>query len=304
MSTKYRNFSFTLNNYTPENEAYLSSLECRYLVYGREVGASGTPHLQGTVVFPHPLRLSAAIKTLPGAHVEVTRNLEASIAYSKKDGNFSEYGAPPSQGRRSDLQKAVDAAKSGLSLKSLRAEHPEVMCRYSAFIEQVRADNLKPSCPSIELRPWQLSLLDVLKSPPDDRSIYLLIDPVGGAGKSTFCRYLYATQDGVELFGSAKSADIACAVSEPKIALFDFSRSLDEFRPWGMVESVKNGVVFSGKYKSGVKLFSSPHVVVFTNSDIEPNKLSIDRIKRVWLSENVSESYVFKPMWTNGNKNS
>jgi len=287
MNVRSRNFSFTCNNYSDEDQEYIASLDYRYVVFGREVGASGTPHLQGTIVFGDARTVRKVATLMPGCHVEVTRNLEASIKYSKKEKDFSEYGDAPLQGRRSDLQAAIEEVQKGMSLKGMRQLHPEVMCRYGKFIEQIRQDNSKPGLPEIELKEWQTQLAEVLGTTPDDRIIHIIVDPVGGAGKTTFCRWLLNKFDGVELFGSGKGADIAYAVGEPKIALFDFARSQDEFRPWGIVEQVKNGIVFSSKYNSGQKYFKSPHVVVFTNSPIEPGKLSQDRLNIVYLSESI-----------------
>lgn len=290
LNARSRNFSFTCNNYEDTDQEYIASLDYRYLVFGREVGGQGTKHLQGTIIFNEAKSLRNVVKLMPGCHVECTRNVDASIKYSKKDGDFNEYGDPPSQGKRTELQAAVEEVKKGMSLKGLRSLFPEVMCRYGRFIEQVKQDHSRPSVPSIELKQWQSDMVQHLNSQADDRTIHVVIDPVGGAGKSTFCKWLLNALPDVELFGSGKGADIAYACQEPRVALFDFARSQDEYRPWGMVEQIKNGVVFSAKYNSGVKYFKSPHVVVFTNSDVEPGKLSEDRINRIWLSESVESA--------------
>lgn len=47
---RVRRFCFTLNNYTKEEEDYLQAFPCTWLVMGKEVGESGTPHLQGEVI--------------------------------------------------------------------------------------------------------------------------------------------------------------------------------------------------------------------------------------------------------------
>jgi len=97
--SRSRNFAFTWNNYDEFVEESLRSLDCKYLVAGREVcPTTGTPHLQGTVVFKSAKTLSAAIKALKGAHVAPCRNVFHSIEYCKKDEDelgFFEVGTPP-----------------------------------------------------------------------------------------------------------------------------------------------------------------------------------------------------------------
>ena len=91
--SKFRNFCFTHNNYT--DTSLEDEISCKYIVYGREVGESGTPHLQGFLSFPTPRTLSGAIKSLPGCHVEIARNVPAAIEYCKKDGAYTERGTAP-----------------------------------------------------------------------------------------------------------------------------------------------------------------------------------------------------------------
>lgn len=68
----------------------------KYLVYGRERGKKGTFHLQGQIVLKNP-RAFAGIRRLLGtrAHIEPTKDLQASIDYCKKDGDFVEMGVIP-----------------------------------------------------------------------------------------------------------------------------------------------------------------------------------------------------------------
>jgi len=93
--TRSLNYSFTLNNYTQEDETLLQNLECKYLVYGREVGESGTPHLQGTIVFATQRTLKSVSKKIPRAHLEKTIDLQKSILYCKKDNDVYEKGNQP-----------------------------------------------------------------------------------------------------------------------------------------------------------------------------------------------------------------
>ena len=63
--------------------------------YGEEVGAEGTPHLQGVVCFKGPISFQCALKKLDGCHVEVCRSLAASVEYVAKDGVVTERGVKP-----------------------------------------------------------------------------------------------------------------------------------------------------------------------------------------------------------------
>jgi len=96
VAAKFRNYCFTWNNPTPASEAFLKGIAgVKYLVYGREIGESGTPHLQGTIVFNSQRSKLAVIKLLTGCHIEVTKHIIESIAYCKKDGDFFEVGDEP-----------------------------------------------------------------------------------------------------------------------------------------------------------------------------------------------------------------
>lgn len=92
-----RSWCFTLNNYTAEDCENVSRIsDGRYVVFGKEVGESGTPHLQGYVYFDNKKSLAQLKKCLPTAHFEIARGTFAqNYAYCTKDGNFEEYGKKP-----------------------------------------------------------------------------------------------------------------------------------------------------------------------------------------------------------------
>jgi len=68
--SKVKNYCFTVNNYVANDEIIFKEYDCTYMVYGREVGESGTPHLQGYIVFHSQKTLSAVKKVHPTAHWE------------------------------------------------------------------------------------------------------------------------------------------------------------------------------------------------------------------------------------------
>lgn len=106
MAKRY-NFVFTHNNYTEEDERrYLLSSYLKYVVIGKEVGASGTPHLQGFLRYNSATTLSAVIKRFPGAHFEEAVTVAEAIAYCKKEGNFQEAGTEPvTQRKKGELEQ-------------------------------------------------------------------------------------------------------------------------------------------------------------------------------------------------------
>lgn len=116
--SRARNFCFTLNNYT--DVEFLAAIKCRYLIAGREVGESGTPHLQGFISYKNPRTFAAVQKAIPGAHIEKAKTIRAAIDYCRKDDPEPiEFGDPPvTQEEKGAAEKrrwvdAFDAAKDG-----------------------------------------------------------------------------------------------------------------------------------------------------------------------------------------------
>ena len=67
-----RNFCWTLNNFLDDEIKVLKDLSCKYIVFGKEIGATGTPHLQGYVEFKNACSFSALKKRIgKRAHVEM-----------------------------------------------------------------------------------------------------------------------------------------------------------------------------------------------------------------------------------------
>lgn len=99
--SKSKKFVFTTNNY---QEFPLLKDDMQYLTYGKEVGESGTPHLQGFVFYKNAYRLGKVIKDFVGSHVEIAKTLGEAIQYCHKDGDFVELGIRP----KTQVQKGSD----------------------------------------------------------------------------------------------------------------------------------------------------------------------------------------------------
>lgn len=139
MASRSRGWCFTVNNFSEENVFAINECECKYLVYGREVGAGGTPHLQGYVEFAHPQRLAGLKKILAEAHWEPRRGTpEQAAKYCKKDGQFEEKGELPKQGRRTDLEEAVELVRSK-GVEEVARELPLVFVKYHKGLEALKS---------------------------------------------------------------------------------------------------------------------------------------------------------------------
>lgn len=112
---------FTINNYTQEEETALASLQCTYLVYGREVApTTGTPHLQGYCRFATSMPRATLSRHLPRANLQQARGTpQQNRAYCVKDGDFTERGSLPAPRGRGDLMAAIAAVRETSSIKSV-----------------------------------------------------------------------------------------------------------------------------------------------------------------------------------------
>jgi len=122
-TARHQNFCFTLNNYDAEAIELLKSCHekyAKYTIFGREVGKSGTKHLQGYIQFRSRVSCANAQTRLPhGCHIEVARGgAGANIKYCSKEGDYEELGKRPvkeiSKKSRDDLAKEFkEEATSG-----------------------------------------------------------------------------------------------------------------------------------------------------------------------------------------------
>ena len=90
--------------------------------------------------------------------------------------------------------------------------------------------------------------------------------------------YLSST-DGTFVITNDKIVDIAHTYNNEKTIIFDLSRTqVDKIdHIYTLMDSFKNGLIFSPKYESVVKTFAPCHVVSFSNFIPDHNKVSQDR---------------------------
>lgn len=293
-----RHWCFTCNNYTDVQLSVLRHLaetpRVSYLVFGREVGQQGTPHLQGYIVFSQVQRFNQVREALPlGCHIEPKRGTaEQAAAYCKKDGDFEEHGTMPSTGTRGAFEHFVTWCKEQCedgapppSERQIANAFPALYVRYRRNLLALAVNVCPPPVMQTgQPNEWQAEMIDVFDHDPDDRKILFVVDPVGGNGKTWLIRYLFSNRDDVQVLSSGKRDDIAHAVDVSKrLFLFSIPRGGMEFLQYQVLEMLKDRMVFSPKYNSQMKMFpTNVHVVVFSN---ELPKMEAMTADRYWIKE-------------------
>jgi hypothetical protein len=286
--SRAKHWCFTVNNpASAERERIIALGEddsVEYLVFGNEVGESGTPHLQGFITFVDRMRLAQLKKTVSDrGHFEVAKFPEKAAEYCKKEGDFVEFGSlVVVKGKRSDIDAFKDdVQRSKLSVKELREAHSIVFAKYPQFCTQYIQDNNS----TLDVEPhalygWQESLFQELKQEADPRKVIFCVDLVGNSGKSWFCHYTSGLLPNVQVLLPGRKADMCMMVDlDARVIFLDATRSKQgEYILYDFLEELKNRYIFSSKYHSVLKcLKATPHVVVMMNEFPDMAKLSLDR---------------------------
>ena len=300
-----KNWCFTWNNYPDDHEdqiaqAFERLLEeennrCTYIIFGREVGESGTPHLQGFCRFNKPLARPA--QKLWQAHWTVARKVQNAIEYCRKEGDVVEQGVQPEgagggQGKRTDLHDFRDRVKEAFeggehyTERMARDEFPTVASSSPNFVTQTIADFKPP--PPVEghvLRPWQQQLNTLLNAEPSRREVIFVVDTAGNQGKTWFSKYYRSLHDNVQLLPPGKFHDVAYLIEDTtRVFFLDTPRERQEYFNYTLLEKLKDGDIFSSKYRPvHIELREPAHVVVLMNWEPDMNKLSADRYKIIRL---------------------
>lgn len=116
-----REWCLTINNYGQEECDKLIALKTQYIIVGKEVAESGTPHLQIYLYFKNPVMFSTLKKKFPTAHMEKTKGSpEQNKVYCSKEKNLLiERGDLPQQGKRTDIDNVKDIIHNGGNMRDV-----------------------------------------------------------------------------------------------------------------------------------------------------------------------------------------
>lgn len=144
-SRQGKNWCFTLNNYDDEDVRKLNELGTRLqesnitgLVYGLEVGESGTPHIQGFISFEKKQTLSGVKRVISSRiHGEIANQPHKAWEYCKKDGDYKEFGRRPKRkGQRTDLEQVQEDIRGGASLEEIQDNYFSTYAKYPKAIRE------------------------------------------------------------------------------------------------------------------------------------------------------------------------
>lgn len=133
--------------------------------------------------------------------------------------------------------------------------------------------------------PWQATVIKKLEAEPDDRTVNVVVDKVGNAGKTKLCKWLmWKKMAGFIPYGKAN--DILNKVFKNpwrKSYVVDLSRSKPAETSiadiYHAIEQIKNGMITNGKWETGDKLRMPSHVWIFANFKPDVEAMSQDRWK-------------------------
>lgn len=171
----------------------------------------------------------------------------------------------------------------GISDYEIQSEFPGVWARARQWVFDLRKSvehrRTLENMPAFEAQhSWQSDLAEVLRGDPHRRRVHWYWETRGNVGKTYFAQVFDPANTFIVSGGKHSDIYYAYLQSKAKIFIIDSPRELEERFPYSVLESMKNGMIFSSKYESTMYRLSSPiHVVVFANFEPDRSKLSSDR---------------------------
>lgn len=239
-----KSWVFTINNYTDADLTWLTNIECVYVLATKEVGESGTPHLQGWISFVSNYRLNALKKLHPRAHWERMGGAEwQSSNYCKKVDSVIaiERGLAPRKGKQgavAQLQRWKDAKDSAIA-GDFDNVPADIYMRYYSTCKRLRQDRL-----------FKLDKLEKLDN--------LWIWGETGTGKSLLARELAG-----DVFYNKNLNKWWCDYDDEEVVI------IEEYHPeCKLAHYMKiwaDHYPFRGEYKGGSRMIRPRRVIVTSN---------------------------------------
>lgn len=240
-----KRWCFTVNNYTIDIVKELSSKVpeiCDVYIVAKEVGSSGTPHLQGYVEFKTKCRPRNVFDHADAFHWEKAKGNRASnFLYCGKDGDLL-----MSAGHK------VKRAVRTLAEDQLRTWQHDII----ATLKQ------EPDDRTIW---WYWSKEGNVGKTTFCKYLTLKFGAIPLAGKGADVR------NGIVEYHKIHN-------DTPEVVLFPIPRSYNtDYVSYEGLENIKDMYFYSGKYEGGAICGNPPHLIVFANEPPKLDKMSADR---------------------------
>lgn len=244
------NWFFTYNNPKIDN-VYLSMIfeltDPKGFIFQKEMGANGTEHYQGVIVYKLQKDFNFMKQIDPKIHWEKAKSLRHAINYCQKS------------------ETKIDGPWSkNIEINTIEPKSIEIKFEWWGKILEII--NEKPDHRTIH---WVYDELGNMGK------TYLC---------KTLCE---SRKDCVYLSGKSSDMKYAISKmkTKPRVILMDFPRCTENYISYAGIEEIKNGIFFSGKYESTQTIYDSPHVICFANHKPIMENMSSDRWNIITLQE-------------------
>lgn len=252
-TNRCRAWCFTWNNYASSDVKYLlEKLSSAKYLFGEETGTAGTPHLQGVVRFANARTFDQCKKIFKNNHIEKCSNWNASLNYCSKDG------------------------QTYTNITSKMSRNERLLKLYDDVV----------------WKDWQQQIIDIVDTQPNSRTVNWFWESNGNVGKSFLAKYLYLKYGAIiadgkkdNVFNQVKIYLEGHPRMDIKLVILDIPRYNLGYENYGVLEKLKDGLIYSGKYEGGVCVFNAPHVVVFANQPPDETRFSEDRWNIVCIDQ-------------------
>nr|QJI53400.1 MAG: replication-associated protein [Circoviridae sp.] len=258
MAAKLQRVCFTWNNYTEDDYRRITELfrrmhnegDLAYAIIGKEVGDSGTPHLQGYFNTGRTKRRGFAyvketIFNNRGVHFEKANGSDhQNKEYCSKGEDFCEFGECQSPGKRNDLEECTKSILQGKRVSEVAIEHPVQFVKYHRGLHA-------------------LADMYTAKKPRDFKTEVIVLVGPPGSGKSRYC--------------AAEAAKCGTVYYKPRGEWWDGYEQhdavvIDDFYGWIKYDEllkICDRYPYQVAVKGGYRQFVSKKIFITSNEPVE-----------------------------------
>ena len=174
---------YTLNNFLDTDVEQFKAFTVNKHRCCKEIGDSGTLHLQGAITFKRAYRLTQLKKLNERVHWEIAKVQDAENYCTK--GEIVIDSNNGKQGARSDLKAVVDQLKKGDTMQAIAEEFPELYIKYHKGLSALKKE-IQP-----RIKDFTKTSVTVFWGPPGcgktrkvhelEDNVYNVMEPINGS---------------------------------------------------------------------------------------------------------------------------